>query len=232
MKLCTSVLAMIATSSTFLLTKCGGGPQYSYHDVTITISPQVISIPVNGTQSFTATVTNAQPLAVWLVTGSGISSPVGSFATATTDAPTGTYTAPAAPPIYSATQVASGAVQGSVTLSASTNNSPGGVTFVSTSTTFVITGPISVSLSPATTSLHVGSTQQFTGYAVGSTNNALTWQVNGLPGGGNSIGTITSAGLYTAPATLPMSGNTVTVTAASQADTTKSASSVITLASP
>jgi hypothetical protein len=86
--------------------------------------------------------------------------------------------------------------------------------------------------SAATASVHVVGTQQFTGYAVGSVNNALTWQVNGASGGGTATGTITTAGLDTAPAVLPMTGNTVTITAVSQADTTKSASSVVTLTSP
>jgi hypothetical protein len=63
-------------------------------------------------------------------------------------------------------------------------------------------------------------------------NNALTWQVNGIPGGGTTNGTIIPAGLYAAPAALPMTGNTVTITAVSQADTTKTASSVVTLTSP
>jgi hypothetical protein len=60
--------------------------------------------------------------------------------------------------------------------------------------------------------------------------------VNGVTGGSTSTGTIVltailgpGAYLYTAPATMPMSGNTVTVTVISQADPTKTASSVITL---
>ncbi|HMD40846.1 MAG TPA: hypothetical protein VKH15_16290 [Candidatus Acidoferrum sp.] len=54
-----------------------------------------------------------------------------------------------------------------------------------------------------------------------TTNTAVTWSVNGIPGGSASTGTITSAGVYTAPADLP-SPSTVRVTATSQADSTKS----------
>ncbi len=232
-KPCSIALAVIAISSNLFITSCGGhSSPYSYVNVGVSIAPQITSIPVNGTQTFTATVTNAAPYVVWGVMGSQNSSPVGTFTTATTDAPTGTYTAPAAPPTYSAAQLAAGAVQGSVTLSAGVTTTPGSFNLTTTTLTFVIAGPISVSLSPTTASLHVGGTQQFTGSAVGSTNTSISWQVNGVPGGGTATGTITTAGLYTAPATLPMTGDTVTITAVSQADTTKSASSVVTLASP
>ncbi|MGB8661862.1 MAG: hypothetical protein WCD34_15660, partial [Candidatus Acidiferrum sp.] len=57
-----------------------------------------------------------------------------------------------------------------------------------------------------------------------------TWSVNGLPNGSTSTGTISSAGLYTAPADLP-SPAIVQVTATSQADTTKSATAQLTIAS-
>jgi hypothetical protein len=234
MKLRSRLLSILAISCTFTLTGCfGGGPSYSYQNVTISVAPQPASIPVNGTQTFTATVTNAVPLAVWTLQGSEVPSvSVGTVTPATTDSTTSTYTAPPVPPIYTADEVAAGAVQGSVTLLAEANNVRGSFSFVTATTTFAITGPISVSISPMTASLQVNDTQQFTGYAVGSVNNALTWQVNGIPGGGTTNGTITTAGLYTAPAALPMTGNTVTITAVSQADTTKTASSVVTLTSP
>jgi hypothetical protein len=233
MKLRSHFLSLLAISSTFVLTNCfGGGPSYSYQNVTISVAPQPASVPVNSTQTFTATVTNAPPLAVWIVQGSQVPSvSVGTITTATTDAPTSTYTAPAVPPIYTDDEVAAGSAQGTITILAEANSVRGSFTFVTATTTFVITGPISVGLSPMTASLNVGGTQQFTGYAVGSLNNALTWQVNGVPGGGTATGTVTTAGLYTAPAALPMTGNTVTITAVSQADTTKTVSAVVTLAS-
>ncbi len=234
MKLRSRILSILAISSIFALTSCGGGgPSYSYQNVTISVAPQPASVPVNGTQTFTATVTNAPPLAVWTVQGTQVPSvSVGTVTNSMTDSTTTTYTAPAVPPLYTAAEVANGSVQGSVTLLAEANSVQGSFIFVTATTTFVITGPISVGLSPMTASVHVAGTQQFTGYAVGSVNNALTWQVNGASGGGTATGTITTAGLYTAPAVLPMTGNTVTITAVSQADTTKSASSVVTLTSP
>jgi len=87
---------------------------------------------------------------------------------------------------------------------------------------------VSVTLSPATVSVAIGDTQQFTATVSGSSNAALTWSVNDTAGGSAAIGTISNAGLYTAPDNLPSPG-TVTVKATSQADVTKSASAVVTL---
>ena len=75
------------------------------------------------------------------------------------------------------------------------------------------------------------ATQQFIGYAVGNVNNTLIWQVNGVTGGStvHHRDHQLQPALYVAPATMPMSGNTVTITIISQADPTKTASVVITL---
>lgn len=88
---------------------------------------------------------------------------------------------------------------------------------------------ISVSTGPASASLLLGGSQQFTATVTGTSNTAVTWSVNGTIGGNATVGTISTAGLYTAPANLP-SPNTVTVSATSQADSTKSASVTVTLA--
>ncbi len=57
----------------------------------------------------------------------------------------------------------------------------------------------------------------------GSYSSAVTWSVNSVAGGSASAGTITAAGMYTAPTTAP-NPNTVTVTATSQQDNSKSGS--------
>jgi hypothetical protein len=87
---------------------------------------------------------------------------------------------------------------------------------------------ISVSISPTSASVPVGATQQFTATVLGAKNSAVTWQVNGVAGGNSTIGTISSSGLYTAPAAIP-SPATVTIEAVSQADSTKSASATVTV---
>ncbi len=228
-------LAVVATLTLIGCSGCGGSSQYSYQDVSVTLSPAVQSVKVNSTQTFTATTTNAPNLPDWFLNNVDGGTPdAGTIATATTDAPTMTYTAPATPPIYTAAEIANGAVQGSVTVIAFIHSSQTNVlTTVSATQSFVITAPsITVGLSPATASVNLGSTQQFTAYAVGSINNALTWQVNGVAGGTPATGVITTAGLYTAPTVFPITGHTVTVAAVSQADPTKSASCVATLVSP
>ena len=73
---------------------------------------------------------------------------------------------------------------------------------------------IGVSVTPVTASVDGGATQQFTAAVSNSTNTAVTWTVTGG-------GSIDINGLYTAPTTVPTAG-TATVTATSQADTTKS----------
>src|SRR5258707_15408114 len=85
---------------------------------------------------------------------------------------------------------------------------------------------ISVTIFPTSTTVAVGHTQQFTASVTGTTNTAATWSV----AGGTSNGTISTIGLYTAPATLP-SPSQVTVTATSQADSSKSASATVTVQS-
>jgi len=87
---------------------------------------------------------------------------------------------------------------------------------------------ISVTVSPGTASVLLGLTQQFTASVTGTTNTAVAWSVNNVPGGNTTIGTIDSHGLYAAPPGLP-SPVTVAVTATSQADTTKSASAQTTI---
>ncbi len=66
---------------------------------------------------------------------------------------------------------------------------------------------------------------QFTATVTGTTNTAVTWQVSGAGcgGAGSPCGTLDSTGLYTAPAT-PPNPAMVTITAVSQADTTRSGS--------
>jgi hypothetical protein len=92
---------------------------------------------------------------------------------------------------------------------------------------FIAAPSITVGVSPATVCVALRGTQLFAGYAVGNLNDALPSQVDGVTGGSVANGTITLAGNYTAPPRLPMTGATVTVL--SQADPTKSVSSLVTL---
>jgi hypothetical protein len=62
--------------------------------------------------------------------------------------------------------------------------------------------------------------QQFTATVVCTTNTAVTWYVDGVLGGNDNVGLIDTTGLYTAPADFAV--GTHTVTAVSQADSSKS----------
>jgi hypothetical protein len=90
---------------------------------------------------------------------------------------------------------------------------------------------IQVTISPATASVPLGAKQQFTATVTGATNTSVTWSVNGTQGGDKTVGTITPIGVYVAPNTILTSG-TVSVTATSSADVSKSASAAVSLTSP
>jgi hypothetical protein len=226
-------LAALTVPLALGLTSCSAGsgsPGYSYQDVTVSISPTIASLPVNGAQTFTSSTQNAPNYPNWFTQPDSPGTPNGSIqSTAGTD--TALYTAPATPPIYTPAQLAAGAVQGQVTIIVLVSNSRTNVLSDASATqTFTITAPsITTGISPATATVAVGSTQQFAGYAVGSLNSALTWQVNGVAGGSTANGTISTSGLYTAPSAVPMAGPTVTVSAVSAGDPTKSSSALVTI---
>jgi hypothetical protein len=87
---------------------------------------------------------------------------------------------------------------------------------------------VTVSVQPDSANLSLGATQQFHATLVGTSNTAVTWEVNGAVSGSATLGTISTAGLYTAPAILPSTPG-VTITAISAADATASGSASVTL---
>jgi len=95
-----------------------------------------------------------------------------------------------------------------------------------------VTSPVAVSVTPSSASLQVGmATQTFTANVTDTTNTAVSWQVNNVPGGNSTVGTISASGVYTPPATV--SGTlTVTVTAVSQAVKTQSGSAQVVVTAP
>jgi methionine-rich copper-binding protein CopC len=119
-----------------------------------------------------------------------------------------------------------GAYTGNFTLSAGTTWSAVVASFSATGSPAPISS-VSVSISPTSATLQTQATQQFSATVSGSSNTAVTWLVNGIASGNSTVGTISSTGLYQAPAAVPSSS--VTVTAQSVADTTKSASASITV---
>lgn len=87
-------------------------------------------------------------------------------------------------------------------------------------------GTISVSVAPQSPTVVVSQAVVFQATVTGTSNTAVTWEVNGVAAGNSTVGTINTSGTYTAPAVVPNPA-TVTVTAVSQADATKSGSSSV-----
>ena len=89
---------------------------------------------------------------------------------------------------------------------------------------------ITVSVLPAAASVLLGEAQTFTATVSNATNTAVTWSVNGIPGGNSMVGTISAGGVYTSPGDLLTPAET-TVQATSLADNSKSATAAVTITS-
>ena len=90
--------------------------------------------------------------------------------------------------------------------------------------TITLLPPVGVTVTPATITISdPGQPEQFTANVINASNTAVMWTLS--PAG---VGTLSTSGLYTAPASFT-SSQTVTITATSRADPTKSASATITL---
>jgi hypothetical protein len=199
--LTTLLIAMIVGCST-------GNRTLTQPPITISISPTSATVAAGGTQAFTASVQGATDTdVIWQVnqvTG-------GSSATGIIDS-TGSYTAPSVQSQTVFTVTAAAAADTSISASASVT----------------VTPLVKVTVSPNNVGVETNHTQQFSATVVNATNTAVTWQVNGVLGGNNTVGKIDVNGLYTAPGSVP-SPATVTVTAISVADPTKSDSASVTI---
>jgi large repetitive protein len=87
-----------------------------------------------------------------------------------------------------------------------------------------------VTITPTTATVKLQATQQFTTVVTGNDNTNVTWSVNSVVGGNATVGTVTTQGLYTAPANA-LNSSSVAVTATSVADTSKFATATVTISS-
>lgn len=187
---------------------------------TISIVPTSANLNTNATQQFTATTNGCSPSTV-TYTVNGVT---GGNSTVGTINGTGLYTAPANVP-----------TPNNVTVCGVSNQTSG----PSACANVVLSAPpvCSVSISPISgpppiiVNMFVNSTQQFTVVVSNCTPSTVTWKVNNITGGNSTIGTITTGGLYTSPATVP-SPNSVTVTVVSNADSTKTSSATVNIFTP
>ncbi len=163
-------------------------------------------------QQFIATVSGAPDTGVlWQVGGVGGGN--GLVGTITTN---GTYTAPSVPP-----------TGGSVVVTAvsTADNSKSGSAQIS-----VVAKPpaVTVSIVPTNATVAAGQTQLFTANISGAINPGVIWAVNAIPGGDATVGTVSPAGLYIAPASVPVNPR-ITVAAQSSYDSNSFASATVTI---
>ena len=85
-----------------------------------------------------------------------------------------------------------------------------------------------VTVSPATATVSAGGTRPFTAAVSGSTDQNVTWKVNGVRGGSSTYGLISLQGVYIAPVAAPNPA-AVTITATSFSDTTKTGTATVTI---
>ena len=169
-------------------------------EVSVTVTPGSAQLTGGETVQFTATVSNATNRAVrWRVTGAG------------TISDSGLYTAPA--------------VVGSETTAMVTATSIEDTTKSGRAT--VNFAPVSVHVSPESPSVALAAAQQFTAAVTGSSNTAVTWSLSGEGCAGEDCGSITPTGMYNPPWCVPNPA-TITVTATSVADPSKSGAAVVT----
>jgi hypothetical protein len=90
---------------------------------------------------------------------------------------------------------------------------------------------ISIAISPVTASVTVATPQQFQAGVSGGTNTIITWQVNSVTGGNDTVGRIDASGKYIAPVQVP-SPPTVNVSAVSYEDPQLSVTAVTTIVAP
>ena len=153
-----------------------GTPPPKSLDVTIQLNQSAVTLAAGAQQQFSAAVAGTSDTKVnWSV--DKISG--GNSSDGTIDA-TGLYTAPTQAGTHTVT----------ATSAADTTKSA--------SATVTVTAA-GVAISPTNAVMMTGATQQFTATVSGQTNPTITWSVDGVTGGNSTVGTITSAGLYTAP---------------------------------
>jgi hypothetical protein len=81
----------------------------------------------------------------------------------------------------------------------------------------------SITVSPVRAALSTGQAQTFGASVTGNAVTTVTWEVDSIPGGNSSVGTVTAAGVYSPPS----AAGTHTVAARSVADTTVSAAASV-----
>jgi Bacterial Ig-like domain (group 2) len=178
----TSVVVTPAATTTYTLTASNAGGNATATTtvtvggapaVSVSVSPTSASLVANGTQQFTATVTNAaNPAVTWTATGGTVSS-------------AGLYTA--------------GVTAGTFSVKATSVQDSS--KSASASVTITIPQPVGVTVSPTTATAFPSGTQQFAANVTNAANTAVTWTATGgtiSSGGLYTAGTATGSFTVTA----------------------------------
>jgi hypothetical protein len=210
--------ALAALLPTLFLAACGSSPSSAPSPTpTLSVSPATVSLELGApaaafTASASAGAAGNAPL-IWQVDGvEG-----GNAATGTITAE-GVYQAPTVLP-----------ANPTVTITAVSTADP---SLSASATVTLLTPPVSVAVLPPTSAIEIGGVATtFTAVVLYAKNPAVVWRVNGVEGGNAASGTISASGLYVSPAAVPNPA-TVTVSAVSVEDPTRSGSTVVTLSAP
>lgn len=154
--------------------------------VVVTVSPGEASVETESQVGFSAGLENAAGPLSWSVNGT----PGGSAALGTVTAD-GVYTAPA--------NVPNG---GAVTVQATHPASGASDSAQVTVTQRPLPPEVNIALTPGSIELAPGASQEFIVQSSG-VEDPLEWSVDGVAGGDGTVGTVTAAGVYTAPAQAP-----------------------------
>ena len=190
----------------FAMVGCGGVKSASTTTtstpVAVSLNQASVALGVGATTQFSATVQNTSNTAVtWSVdTVAGGNSTVGTISSS------GLYTAPSQAGNHTVT---------ATSVADTTKNANAAVTV-----------GMLAAITPASVTIPPGGTEQFNTTVQGFSNTSVNWAVDTVVGGNATVGTITSAGLYTAPS----QAGPHTVTATSVADSSLSANASVTVA--
>jgi hypothetical protein len=206
-----------------LAVACGGSSDTGTPPPTtskVTITPGSVTLSRGAARQFSATVSGSTDQRVrWKVNGTRGGDAVHGLISLE-----GVYIAPTAVPSPPTVTVSA------VSLTDSTKSGTATVTVqTGSAVSVVITG------SGARVSVPTFGSYLFTAAVTGASNTAVTWQVNGVTGGSAVTGTISPAGVYYAPHSVPVSTSAnnddqtteVFVTAVSQADPAASDSIIV-----
>ncbi len=171
--------------------------------VSLLVTPSNPSVFLGGQQQFAAT----------LVYSDGSSQNVTSGVSWTSSNPT-------------VATVGNGGLASAIASGSATVEAAWGANLLVSSTTIAVLLP-TISITPATASAMLGSTQQFIATMTGSSNQNVSWTVDGVANGNSTIGTISATGLYTAP---PMIGSH-TIAAIAQSSSSIQSTATVTVGS-